>query len=99
MKAVSVVRVYGVVLAGLLLGWSLNLYEALTRPKVVLGDAADFPLLVVIFLIFGLLVRARNELSADQAAHLRKGLPRYIIAVLTAAGLVTAVLLGASHRG
>jgi hypothetical protein len=61
MKATTVVRLYWLVTAALLIGWSINLYEALTRPTVDWLDAADLPLLVIISFTLIMLVRARNQ--------------------------------------
>jgi hypothetical protein len=99
MKALTVVRPYWLVTAALLIGWSINLYEALTRPTVDWVDAADLPLLVIISFTLIMLAQARTRGTDDGAAPVKKGAARYIVAGLAVAGLVAAVVLGFRAHG
>ena len=99
MKAITVLRLYYLVTAALLVGWSINLYEALTRPTVDWLDAAGLQLLVIIFATFILLARVRNNVAAEAAGLVRTGAGRYVVGGLAAAGLVAAVLLGFRAHG
>jgi hypothetical protein len=99
MKAATVVRLYCLVLAALLIGWFINLYQALTRPTVDWFDAAAMRLLVIIFVTLIMLMRARTKAAASPAAFVRIGAGRYVVAGLAAVGLVFAVLLGVRAHG
>jgi hypothetical protein len=99
MKAATVVRLYCVFLAALLIGRFINLYQALTRPTVDWFDAAAMRLLAIIFVTLIMLVRARTKTAASPAAFVRIAAGRYVVAGLAAVGLVFAVLLGVRARG
>lgn len=99
MNAITVVRLYYLATAALLVGWLINLYEALTRPTINWRDAMGVQLLVIIFVTLIMLARVRRNVLADQAAFVRIGAGRYIVAGLAAAGLVVAVLLGLRTHG
>ncbi len=65
MKPLTVVRLYSLLAVALLVGWVINLYQALTRSPVDWRDAAAWPLLGVISFALLMLSRARTRLSAD----------------------------------
>ena len=99
MKALTLVRLYGVVAMALVACWCINLYEALAQPALDWRDAAEAPLLVMIFLTLILLVQARAKLTAVPTAAVEKRTGRYLVAGLAAAGLVAAVLIGFRAHG
>jgi hypothetical protein len=99
MKAATVVRLYCIVLAALLIGWFINLYQALARPTVEWLDAAGMRLIVIIFVALIMLMRARIKAAAGPAAFARMRTGRYVVAGLAAVGLVVAVLLGVRAHG
>ena len=99
MKSANVVRLYSLVLASLVIGWFINLYQALTRTTVDWFDAAAIPLLVVIVLTFIMLMRARTKAAVSPAAFVRSGAGRYVVAGLAAVGLFCVVLLGVHAHG
>lgn len=99
MKAATVVRLYWLVLAALLIGWFVNLYQALTRSTVDWIDASGMRLLVIILVTLVMLMRARTRAAAGPAALVRIGAGRYVLAGLAAVGLVFAAILGFRTHG
>ncbi len=98
MKTITLVRLYGLLAAALLVGWLINLYEALTRPPVDWRNVADAPLLVAILFALGLLQRARNRRSANRTGALSAGKSLYVAVSLMVAGLVAAFFFGFHAR-
>jgi hypothetical protein len=96
MKAATAVRLYYLVLAALLIGWSINLYQAFTRPTIDWLDAVGMRLLVITLIM---LMRAQTKAAANPAAFVLIGTGRYVVAGLAAVGLVFAVLLGVHAHG
>jgi hypothetical protein len=94
MRVLTVLRLCWSALAILVIGWSINLYEALARPTVDWRDAAGMPSLGMILIALGALIQARKKLSADPTALVRTSATRYAIAGVTLVGLIGAVLLG-----
>jgi hypothetical protein len=99
MKALTVVRLYWLFTVALLVGWCINLHEALAEPTVDGLDAAGVPLVIMIFMALIMLARARSKLSAAAVTVVRIRVGRYVVAGLAAAGLVAAVLLGFRVQG
>ena len=94
MKVLTIERLYWLAIAILVIGWSVNLYEALARPTVDRREAAGIPSLVMISITLILLTQARKKLLTDPTALVRIGATRYAIAGLALVGLLGAVLLG-----
>lgn len=94
MKVLTVVRLHWLALAGLVIGWSVNFYEALSRPTVDRHNAQGFFLLALIGATLIQLTKARRMLAVDPSAVMPIEATRYVIAALALAALVGAVLLG-----
>lgn len=94
MKVITVVRLYWLAVAILVIGWSINLYEALARPTIDWRAAVGIPSLAMISITLIALTQARKKLSADPTAVVKISATRYAIAALALVGLIGAVLLG-----
>ena len=85
MKILTVVRLYWLAIAIMLIGWCINLYGALGRPTVDWRNAAGVPSLATVFITLILLAQARRKLATDPTALVRMGMLR---SVITGAALV-----------
>jgi hypothetical protein len=94
MKLLTAVRIYWVAAAMLLIGWCINLYQALSRPTVDWRQAAGMPSLAMILIVLTLLTQARRKLSEEPTARAGAVVARYMVAGLALMGLIGIVVLG-----
>lgn len=90
MKVITVVRLYWLAVAILVIGWSINLYEALARPAIDWRAAVGIPSLAMISITLIALTQARKKLSAAPTAVVKISATRYAIAGLALVGLIAA---------